>query len=467
MRRPIDDDSLPAKVDCLIVGGGPAGAALAGLLARSGHIILVVDDGALRTGSPLETLMASALQSLDRCGLGEIVRATAEVDRRRHGARWDADEVAWRDEGRSGLCLRRGVFDDGLRDWAVKCGARVLRPATAVELPDGGQGSARIRVAGRDLFIEANTIAIATGRRSVAVLASAEIVEQGPPTAAFAFQIEAESETGAVAMVTAAPDGWCWWIGDERGGARLVATVDADTLGEPLRAVVDRVLEYAGSAFGGRRAAVLETAVRATSRRATTPRGYWLVGDAAATLDPLASQGTEKALVGAESAALGIRTALANPALRGLAIAQHRRWEHELYQAHARTTAAFYSRVGRFAERPFWARRSQLPPSPNFGALPHRLVRAPDLLEGPMLVRHTEELVLTPGFARLAAEPIARIGRVTVAPLLAAFARPRSVADGLAIAGQDPRLFVMGSAVVRAAVVELWRAGLLIAPQID
>lgn len=455
--------ALPASVDCLVVGGGPAGASLSFLLARQGMSVVLVDDGAPRPGSPMETLLPSSLRALERCGLAEAVARCSEVDRRRHGAMWDTEAIVWRDETRPGLCLRRPVFDIGLRTWAAAHGALVLCPADVRSLPKSGRGDVTIAQDGREHTVTARTIAIATGRRSVATRCGVTVVEEGPRTAAFAFRIENANPTANTAMVAAAPDGWCWWIGDDREGVRIVATVDAEAPSEPIRAVVDRVLLHASRSTGLELPNRPEAAVRATARRARTENGFFLVGDAAATLDPLASQGTEKALVGAEAAALAIRTALQHEDLRPLALAHHRSWEHSLFTAHRRTTSEFYARVQRFADRPFWAKRAAAAAPFSPAPVPATLVRSQRVHEAPMLIRHGRELVVTTGFAFAGNDPIARIGRVAIAPLMAAFSTPRSVAEVVAEAGEDPSLFVMGSAVVRAAIAELWHEQMLVA----
>src|SRR5262245_39234191 len=153
--------ALPALLDCAVVGGGPAGAALAGLLAGQGATVALIDDGRAQFGAALETLLPAALPALDRCGLGEVVRAAAARDDRRHGARWDEDAWRWRDDGGHGLCLRRGAFDAALRAWAAGKGALLLQPATVQLLPAALPGELLVRYGQRDLRCAARTVALA------------------------------------------------------------------------------------------------------------------------------------------------------------------------------------------------------------------------------------------------------------------------------------------------------------------
>jgi hypothetical protein len=272
----------------------------------------------------------------------------------------------------------------------------------------------------------------------------------------------AVADGDGVAFVEATPDGWCWWIGDREGGTAVVC-VDAEQLrARGRRALVDAVLGASQSPAAAVRGAPVG-AIAATARLQSTTANVLLCGDAAATLDPLASQGTEKALVGAEAAACALDLALRTPALHALAVAHHAAWERELWRAHARTARGFYARVQRFADAPFWrARQGGAEPE---APLPAALVRAPAVAAATALHRVGDDLLPEPGFALPGGEPVARLGRVAVAPLLAAFAAPVAVEAAIARAGQDPLLFVCGSAAVRDAVRELWRRGFLVAPQ--
>jgi 2-polyprenyl-6-methoxyphenol hydroxylase-like FAD-dependent oxidoreductase len=106
----------PARVsyercDCLVVGGGPAGCALAVLLAARGLSVVLVDHGRAHYSGPNETLLASSLPMLERTGFAALLRACAPPDPLRHGAIWGSDTLQWRDGEPQGLWLRRGPFE--------------------------------------------------------------------------------------------------------------------------------------------------------------------------------------------------------------------------------------------------------------------------------------------------------------------------------------------------------------------
>ncbi|MEC7583994.1 MAG: FAD-dependent monooxygenase [Planctomycetota bacterium] len=459
--------SQTTNIDVLVLGGGPAGSAVAGLLAQGGLTVWLVDEDRERFAAPYETLLPAALRAIERCGLAEAVRAASVADSRRHGAVWDTPDLLWHQEAPPGLCLHRPRFNAAMRDWAARAGAKVQRGRVA-ELPDDARRPVVIDQAdGEPKAVVAQLVVLATGRRRSSRVPT-ERVAQGAETAAFALSGQAAAGFADHAVVEAAERGWSWWIGAPDQRSVAVVCVDADELSEHgRRSLVDRVLQQARGPVASLRGHRITGAVRATSRllrvadQATRSLPVLLVGDAVATLDPLASQGSEKALVGAEAAALAIQTALREPRLTQQALAWHWRWERDLWQAQQKTAGHFYSRVTRFAGEHFWRTRSADEDPPP--ALPVRLLARADLRETPVLQRRGQELVEETGFGAPGIEGLSRVGHVQVGPILAAFAQAATLDEGLRQAGQQPALFALGPPLVRAAIDQLWQRGLLVA----
>jgi 2-polyprenyl-6-methoxyphenol hydroxylase-like FAD-dependent oxidoreductase len=437
-------------LDCLIVGGGPAGAALAGLLAKRGWSVALVHDDRNRHATPVETLLPASLPALERCGLAAVVRAACEPDTRRHGACWEDAEWVWQPRERPGFVVQRARLDAALRAFATTHGAALWR-GTVVALAGSALAHEVVVLAsGQHHTLRARTVALATGRRPLRHLLPTTIVATGPETAAFALQGDALPDARQLATVEAARAGWSWWIGHGGGGSGVVVADLADV----------RKRGRARGPAATLRTATLVGAVRATARALATEQPVLLLGDAASTLDPLASQGTEKALVSAEAAMVALDTALRHPDWHALALQHHARWELDLWRAHQRAAEDFYARVTRFADEPFWAARrggSAASPQP----MPDRLVLRADVQAAVALRRVGDQLEPETGWALPHTPPIARLGRVLLLPIGSAFQTPTAVTDGIAQAGQHPALFSLGSAAVRAAVHELWQRGYL------
>jgi hypothetical protein len=187
-----------------------------------------------------------------------------------------------------------------------------------------------------------------------------------------------------------------------------------------------------------------------------------LVGDAASTVDPLSSQGLEKALCSAEAAACAVNTIVARPELRNLALTHHASWEQGLWHAHARQTAEVYGRQPRFSDSPFWkARRGTTESTPTEVVLPPRFTLHPQLQTGPALHRQGRHLVEEPGYG-LGAETISRVGPVPLAALIDVLSSARDLPAVLRGAARQAPLFPLPPRAVHDAVEDLYRRGFLV-----
>jgi 2-polyprenyl-6-methoxyphenol hydroxylase-like FAD-dependent oxidoreductase len=134
------------RVDALIVGAGPAGSALATLLARAGWSVALVEKQAFpRRKVCGECIAASNTPLLDALGVGGEVARSAGPDLR-HVALWSGRDAIVADLPRAapphapwGRALGRETLDTLLRDAARSAGARVLQPH-AVQAIDGASG---------------------------------------------------------------------------------------------------------------------------------------------------------------------------------------------------------------------------------------------------------------------------------------------------------------------------------------
>jgi flavin-dependent dehydrogenase len=457
---------LATGFDCAIVGGGPAGAVLAGILARWGHAVVLCDDGRARRAVPEETLLPAATTALDRLGLRELVTANAFTDAMAHAALWERAELTRQAGGEEGLRVARGPFDAALRQWARGEGAVVLDNHRVLgPLPATGGGSLRCIGPDGDRELAARVLVVAIGRARLHALLPVAVLASGPDTAAFCVLGGARAADCEHSVIEAVADGWLWWMPLRAGGAAVAVFTDAAAAKvQGARALVTAMLASALGPAARLQAPAIRLAVRATARLHGTTLPVLLVGDAASTIDPLSSQGVEKALASAEVAAVAVHTALLHPEHRAAAFAAHAQWERGLWHAHARVAAAFYARAQRFSGAPFWRARvpQRTPPATPPPAAPAVLVRRRDLREGTTMRRVGRLYEPDTGFALPGDDDLlARIGPVAIAPLLTAFAQPRTLADGVRAAGQDPRLFVLSPRVVQEATVELWRRGFL------
>jgi 2-polyprenyl-6-methoxyphenol hydroxylase-like FAD-dependent oxidoreductase len=119
--------------DVVVVGGGPAGAATAGALARRGRTVALLERTAYEEPRVGETLGGEVGSLLEDLGAGgALLRgARAAVPFRAVHSAWGSDVL---DERSSlvhpfgdGVHVNRAAFDASLCDWAEASGASVRR----------------------------------------------------------------------------------------------------------------------------------------------------------------------------------------------------------------------------------------------------------------------------------------------------------------------------------------------------
>lgn len=448
------------RPDCLIVGGGPAGALLALLLARRGLGALLVDRGRPQHSGPYETMVSA--QSFAR---HPDIAGCAAVDELTHGAIWGGDTVVWRPPGGAGLWLERGTFDAALRAAAAAAGAAVSCPARVTPADDGAWTIAD--AVGAVRTVRPAAVAFATGR-AARVPGLPEAAADGPPTAAITLVGEPAAADRGTAVVEAVRDGWIWTHAPRHGPAAAAFLCDErERRTRGTAALVAAMRSAARGPAGRLREPRIGFANDATARHRGRVAGAIVLGDAAATIDPLASQGVEKALAAADHAAAVIATGHSRPEWWPRLAALQARWEHGLAAAHAAVAADYYGRETRFADAPFWrARAAAAPAAAGAGtaAVDTPFVVAPTVRIAPVLQRHGDAVVEVSGAVDAnRGDELARVGEVSVPALLALFAAPRTLPAALAAAGSAPNLFVSSPRAVHAALAHLVARGWLTA----
>ena len=434
-----------------------AGASLAWMLARDGVDVLLVDDGRAVYSGLYETVLAQTRGTWERLGLLDAVARGFEQDPMRHGAIWGDDALVWRDDEDGGLLIHRGVFDEQLRLAAAVAGAKVVFGHQAKRTARGWV------VAGER--VEPATTVFATGRRQgVTGLQSSQ--RGDVRTVAVNLQGEPGEGDRGVAVVEALPQGWVWYSCPPEGSASLCALLDA---GPGLGTLRSAVAEMVATARGP--AAYLQQwriarANDASPRRREALAGCLVIGDAAGTIDPLASQGVEKAVSAAEQAAVAVRTALRNPEWWDRICRAHAAWEHDLCAAHWRVSEAFYGMERRFLDEPFWRRRASAAAlfadagAPD-GGVPLEWRRG--LQRGPALIRHGAEYVEVDGLrCGVTGDELARVGRLSSASLFDAIPNGLTLEQALRRVSADPRFVTSSAHEVQTALERLYAKGWLV-----
>ncbi len=345
------------QYDVAVLGGGPAGCALALRLAALAYRVTVLTVPRRRA---VEGFSARTLDALARAGCTAAVGTVGPAVARR--ATWNGRTAAPNTEH----VVDRAAFDAALLMDVTRAGVAVARARVrdVTQDRDGWMVLSDTAEAG-PLRVRAALVVEARGRA-----APVRAAWRGPSTTCLSQLWRCAAGTVARSAVSAFASGWAWYAVDPDGGAVVQLCVD-----QPH----DRVWQR--SALGGFYAAELRsvpaarrwllnaepvgdvTAADASPRLASdlVGAGYLRVGDAAAAIDPLSGHGVFEAVAGALLAAPVVNTLLRFPRDGRLAAAFYRERIRATFSRLCRTGRALYASERRWPEVPFWLARRTWP----------------------------------------------------------------------------------------------------------
>jgi len=298
------------RADVAIVGGGPAGAVTALLLARAGAGVVLFERSrydALRFG---ETLPPSVNPLLRALGLWDRFRALRPEPSYQTASAWGAQDTAeqsfvFSPHG-NGWHVDRARFDEMLVQAAEEAGARLLRGAAVRRVVRTDEGL--IVDAARS--IRAGAVVDATGRAARIARSLGAIHHQLDRLVCVARVFAAAGQPAGDTFIEAVPDGW-WYVSPLPEGRRLIAffTDAGHAAGGRLAGVHgwDAALartQHTRRLASGSPAGKIHVAACASHELCPVAGEGWIaVGDAALAVDPLSSGGVAFALQSAAAAA--------------------------------------------------------------------------------------------------------------------------------------------------------------------
>lgn len=329
--------------DVVVVGGGPAGSAAAIACASRGLRVLLLERDAFARDRPGETLHPGVEPLLAQLGVaGKLERVT--------GARHEGIWIEWGGPRRfepygadpdgpwSGFQVSRSAFDDLLLGRARALGAEIRQPCTVVAPLVGEENVQGVLTS--DGPVVARVVVDATGRsRWLGRALGVESPARSPRLIARYGYVE-----GACPARDAAPalvgdrEGWTWTA---RVGHRKYQWTRLDFGRRPDA-------DWLPDEFRGLTPLVRSRGADVTWRMAdqVARPGWFMVGDAAALLDPTSSHGVLKALMTGMMAGHLIAGVLHGKAPAAEAAQAYHAWIAGWYEADIRKLREFYGLLG-------------------------------------------------------------------------------------------------------------------------
>ena len=331
-------DTMPsAAIEVAVLGGGPAGAAAARLLADWGHRVTLLTRPA--PAPPLaESLPPSCGKLLGRIGVLRAMNAAGFVRSTGHTVRWAmGDERAELfANGELGWQVRRDALDRVLLREARAAGARVHRRANVRSVTEGPGGKLRLSYeeGARVHHLAARWVIDCTGRTGLMSRGDSGRKGRGHRTTAVVGLWERRPGWGLAnpshTLVESYPGGWAWSVPVSATRRQVTVMLDPSRtrlargrrLATTYKDELARTSMIAGLCSTGRLIGTAWARDASSYECASPVRGHVLLaGDAASFVDPLSSYGVKKALASAWLAAVVVHSVLADPALEAPALA--------------------------------------------------------------------------------------------------------------------------------------------------
>ena len=361
--------------DAIIVGAGPAGAALAVRLARCHRVLWLERSPRSSSTQPPpaigESLPGAAARLLMHFGVYERFLSDGHQPRGASVSCWDQESPVWLDSFRDpcgpGWHLRRDGYERSFREAALAAGAQLVHPCGPLKL-QRQDGAWQVSAPQIQQCFEAPVLVDASGRAGAVArqLGLQRQVEQ--PLLCLHLRLPASIGATVAPLdrctrVCADRQGW-WYSVPLPGGDRLLALhldpADPDSrwLHHSHRLLARaRRLPLLAEVLPAVTASLPVRACRANGSALQDHQlsGFYAIGDASISFDPIASQGLFHALASAEAAASAIEHQLAGCTDAQAPYQACLQAVYQRYRHHLRATYA--GPAVRYAE-PFWLMRA-------------------------------------------------------------------------------------------------------------
>lgn len=403
------------EFDVVVIGGGPGGSSIAGLLAQQGHKVLVLEKAKFPRYHIGESLITGSMPTIEALGLRERLDRMGYV--RKYGGTllWGKNQGAWdfrfteASEYEYTFQVRRADFDAVLLGRARELGALVKEEATGQEVLFEGDRAVGVRYLlkgdAEPTTVNSKLVIDATGQQHLLAskLGLVEYHDDLRNIAVWAYFQNCNRYSGTRwgdTLTENRPNGWFWFIplSDETVSVGYVTPIEEyKKSGLSLEALHARELAAADEITSLTAPATRVSGFRTikdwsyTSTKFHGP-GWALVGDAAAFIDPLLSTGVGLTLRGSlglfETANLGLR----NPDQETALYERYERNYREFLNSLLEFVRFFYDRTK--SKEDYWAAAQESidpkrlrPRKVDFARMLSGVSGMRDVFDGPLALR--------------------------------------------------------------------------------
>ena len=367
---------MTSKPDVVIAGAGPAGSTASYLLAGLGFRVLLLEKSDFPRYRIGESLTPSILPVLDFLKLRQTVESAGFLRMPGHTVCWGSPEPRTGyyspDKSRMGFQVWRESFDTLLLENARNKKGVEVRLGTGVNQIDIDRRGVTVHAAHQGP-IRTRFFVDATG--NAGVLARQDLRQRDPDFKTIAltgYWRDATAPAGddfGNTLLEAYVNGVVWSVPLHNGLRNVTILVDW-TQGRRIRELglrdfylseMDR-FSYVSKFLSAASLPAVPRVADATLYTARQFAGerFLLLGDAGLFIDPLSSEGVQTAIASAITGAVVINTILNRPAATASALTFYRDAQNNAYSTHYRQSAEYYDQERRWPDSIFWQRRSGL-----------------------------------------------------------------------------------------------------------
>jgi len=347
------------KADILVLGGGPAGGAVAIGLRRLGYEVLLVSEP--RPFDAVEGISDRVIQGMQAAGFRLALEAMAAPSPRQ--VTWNGVTSAANTE----RLVPRQRFDQALLQDLAEQGVRVV--SGRVKSCRGHEDGYRAEVESADgstQWLAGGFLVEARGR---AAPAAGVPRVRGAQTVSLLQYWQGPAAAPKTAVQSFA-DGWAWMALRNDGRRYLQLTLDVASaelppksqLGEWCRQRLQQLEQAAPFMQDAEPVGEVDARTSTPVLCEQSAGDSWIrVGDAAMAVDPLSGNGIFQALSSALQAPAVVNTLIRHPERAELAKQFHEARIQGLFYRFARIGRDFYAQESQWSERPFWQTRRRWP----------------------------------------------------------------------------------------------------------